>query len=111
MCVRRLASDIRLGAVKAQVRLSKGKRKLHVAAKKPMMKKHEAIPGSHAVALELADVMIYTVMLADRLGIDLLSAAYDKIAVNEARYPAVRVRGDARRAAEYAREDEEDGAP
>lgn len=54
-----------------------------------------------AVALELADVLIYLVRLADELGVDLLAAAREKVAINEERYPAERVRGDARRAGEY----------
>lgn len=53
------------------------------------------------VALEVADCLIYLIRLAERLGIDPIAAAYRKIAINEARYPAGRVRGDARRAAEY----------
>ena len=54
-----------------------------------------------AVRLELADVLIYLVRIADKLDIDLLQAARDKMAINEERYPAHRVRGDARRANEY----------
>jgi NTP pyrophosphatase (non-canonical NTP hydrolase) len=54
-----------------------------------------------AVALELADILIYLLRLAERLDIDLLDAAYRKMAINEQRYPAERVRGDARRADEY----------
>lgn len=54
-----------------------------------------------AVRLELADVLIYLVRIADKLDIDLLRAARDKIAINEERYPADQVRGDARRASEY----------
>lgn len=53
------------------------------------------------VRLELADVLIYLVRLADKLDVDLVAAAQEKIAINEARYPADRVRGDARRASEY----------
>lgn len=53
------------------------------------------------VRLELADIQIYLIRIADRLGVDLVGAARDKIEVNERRYPADRVRGDARRAAEY----------
>ena len=59
----------------------------------------------HAVSHELADVLIYTVRMADVLGIDLLKAAYEKMALNDARYPAARVRGDARRASEYAQDE------
>lgn len=53
------------------------------------------------VRLELADIQIYLIRIADKLGVDLIAAANDKIAINESRYPAERVRGDARRAAEY----------
>ena len=53
------------------------------------------------VAQEVADCLIYLIRLAERLGIDPIAAAYQKIAINEQRYPAERVRGDARRAAEY----------
>jgi dCTP diphosphatase len=53
------------------------------------------------VAQEMADILIYLVRLSERLGVDLLAAADDKIAINERRYPADRVRGDARRASEY----------
>ncbi len=54
-----------------------------------------------AVALEMADILIYLLRLAERLDIDLLDAAWRKAAINERRYPAERVRGDARRAEEY----------
>ncbi len=54
-----------------------------------------------AVRLELADILIYLVRIADKLDIDLIAAATDKIAINEERYPAEKVHGDARRASEY----------
>lgn len=54
-----------------------------------------------AVGQELADILIYLIRLAERLDIDLIAAAEAKIARNEQRYPAQRVRGDARRAEEY----------
>ncbi len=54
-----------------------------------------------AVGHELADVLIYLIRLADKLNIDLISAAYTKIQLNEVRYPADKVKGDARRAEEY----------
>jgi len=53
------------------------------------------------VRLELADIFIYLIRIADKLDVDLVSAAIDKIAINEQRYPVDRVRGDARRAEEY----------
>lgn len=54
-----------------------------------------------AVAHELADILSYLLRLAERLDVDLIAATHEKIAINEARYPAERVRGDARRASEY----------
>ncbi|MCF7984553.1 MAG: nucleotide pyrophosphohydrolase [Thiohalocapsa sp.] len=54
-----------------------------------------------AVAHELADILNYLVRLAERLDIDLLAAADEKMAINEQRYPAEKVRGDPRRAADY----------
>lgn len=54
-----------------------------------------------AVAFEMADILIYLLRLAERLDIDVLDAAYQKMAINAARYPADRVKGDARRADEY----------
>jgi len=54
-----------------------------------------------AVADELADVLVYVVRLADRLDIDLLHAAAEKIARNEAKYPAESVKGSARKYTEY----------
>lgn len=53
------------------------------------------------VAAELADVFIYTVRLADRLGIDLGPAVEAKILVNAAKYPAEKSRGSARKYTDY----------
>jgi dCTP diphosphatase len=50
---------------------------------------------------ELADVFIYLLRLADKLHVDLLDAAAEKIALNALKYPADRVRGDARKYTEY----------
>ncbi|WP_428606376.1 nucleotide pyrophosphohydrolase [Sedimenticola sp.] len=56
------------------------------------------------VALEMADILIYLIRTAERLDIDLIAAAHRKIAINESRYPADKVKGDARRANEYGDE-------
>lgn len=58
-------------------------------------------PKKDQVALEMADILIYLVRLAERLDVDLVDAAYRKITLNESRYPEEQVRGDARRAEEY----------
>jgi NTP pyrophosphatase (non-canonical NTP hydrolase) len=50
-------------------------------------------PTRAAVALEMADVLLYLVRLADQLDIDLVAAADRKIALNEQKYPAHEVRG------------------
>ena len=55
------------------------------------------------VALEMADILVYLIRLSERLDLDLIGAVEEKIAINERRYPADKVRGDARRASEYER--------
>jgi NTP pyrophosphatase (non-canonical NTP hydrolase) len=40
------------------------------------------------VSLEMADVLIYLVRMADRLNIDLLAATREKIELNAEKYPA-----------------------
>ena len=53
------------------------------------------------VARELADVQVYLVRLADRLGIDVLAAVTRKMQENESKYPTDKVRGSARKYNEY----------
>jgi dCTP diphosphatase len=50
-----------------------------------------------AVALELADIQLYLVRLADKLGVDLIAVAHRKIDLNAEKYPAGEVRGSARK--------------
>ncbi len=57
-----------------------------------------------AVGAEMADVFIYLVCLADKLGVDLLHAAAAKLEVNGRRYPAEKVRGSARKYREFKTE-------
>jgi len=49
------------------------------------------------VADEIADVVMFAMLLADRLGIDLAEAITTKLAANEQKYPVVRARGNARK--------------
>ncbi|MGB4246962.1 MAG: nucleotide pyrophosphohydrolase [Pseudohongiellaceae bacterium] len=58
-----------------------------------------------AVAEEIADVQLYLVRLSDKLGIDIGTAIEKKIAKNEAKYPADKVRGSAKKYSEYPRDD------
>ena len=53
------------------------------------------------VADELADVLVYLVRIADRLDIDLLEATARKLADNEAKYPAAKVRGSPKKYTDY----------
>lgn len=46
---------------------------------------------------EIGDVLIYLTRLADKLGVDPLMAAYEKLEVNQAKYPADKVRGSAKK--------------
>jgi NTP pyrophosphatase (non-canonical NTP hydrolase) len=50
---------------------------------------------------ELADVLLYLVQLADKTGVDLHTAALEKIALNAAKYPADQVQGDSRKYDQY----------
>jgi NTP pyrophosphatase (non-canonical NTP hydrolase) len=46
---------------------------------------------------ELADVLICLIRLADQLNVDLISAAFEKIARNTERYPMEKARGNYRK--------------
>ena len=50
-----------------------------------------------AVEQEMADVLLYLVRLADKLGVDLEQAARAKIALNAEKYPVDRARGSSRK--------------
>lgn len=49
-----------------------------------------------ALADEAADVLLYLLLLSDKAGVDLISAAHRKIDRNEARFPAERAFGVAK---------------
>jgi NTP pyrophosphatase (non-canonical NTP hydrolase) len=49
------------------------------------------------VADEIADVVMFAMLLADRLGIDLAEAITAKLAANEKKYPVNLARGNARK--------------
>jgi NTP pyrophosphatase (non-canonical NTP hydrolase) len=50
---------------------------------------------------EIGDVMIFLTNLADKLGIDPLKAAKEKIQINQKKYPASVVKGKANKYTEY----------
>lgn len=53
------------------------------------------------VRMELADIFVYLLRIADKLDVDLLRAAADKMVLNARKYPADLVRGDARKYSDY----------
>ena len=53
------------------------------------------------VSEELADIQIYLIRLADKLGVDLLDVASNKLEVNKNKYPADRVKGSSKKYTEY----------
>jgi dCTP diphosphatase len=53
------------------------------------------------VAMELADIQIYLIRIADVLGVDLIDAANEKTSINEKRFPVDTVKGQQKRAEDY----------
>ena len=53
------------------------------------------------VKMELADIFIYLIRISDKLNIDILAAADEKIGHNEVKYPADKVRGSSKKYTEY----------
>ncbi len=52
---------------------------------------------------EIGDILIYLTRLSDKLGIDPLRAAMDKIAVNEIKYPVNKAKGNAKKSTEFSK--------
>jgi dCTP diphosphatase len=57
--------------------------------------------NKNSVSEELADILLYLVRISDKLDVDLLKAALDKLERNAAKYPAEQVRGSAKKYSEY----------
>jgi dCTP diphosphatase len=53
------------------------------------------------ISLELADVLLYLIRLADKLGIDLISSAQKKLLINAEKYPIDIVKGLSKKYSEY----------
>ncbi len=53
------------------------------------------------VELELADIQIYLISLAEKLKLDLVAAAEKKLVLNAQKYPADQVRGNSKRSSEF----------
>jgi dCTP diphosphatase len=52
---------------------------------------------AEAVRKELADVFIYLVRLSDKLDVDLMAAAREKIGENASKYPVEKAKGSSRK--------------
>jgi len=63
---------------------------------------HLSADQHEAVRQEIADVLIYLTRLADLLGIDLLDAAADKLAINALKYPVEKAHGNALKSTDYS---------
>jgi dCTP diphosphatase len=50
-----------------------------------------------AVAHEMADVLLYLVQLSSSLGVDLMAAACEKMAINERKYPVGQAKGNSKK--------------
>jgi NTP pyrophosphatase (non-canonical NTP hydrolase) len=63
----------------------------------------QALPAQklREVELELADIFIFLLRCADRLGVDLIRAANEKTDINERRFPVEQVRGRAMRGVDH----------
>jgi dCTP diphosphatase len=53
------------------------------------------------IELELADIQIYLISLAEKLQLDLVAAVEKKLALNAQKYPAHKVRGSSKKYTEY----------
>jgi len=63
----------------------------------------EALPERKRaeIALELADVLLYLIQLADKLGIDLFDAARRKLVLNGEKYPVNASKGSSKKYTEF----------
>jgi len=53
------------------------------------------------VRLELADIFVYLLRISEKLGVNLMQAAHQKISLNEQKYPADQVKGSSKKYHEY----------
>ncbi|MEI8346606.1 MAG: nucleotide pyrophosphohydrolase [Pseudomonadota bacterium] len=56
-----------------------------------------SVENKHKVSEELADILLYTIRLADRLNISLSQAAQEKLIKNAKKYPVEKARGNAKK--------------
>jgi dCTP diphosphatase len=59
--------------------------------------KNLSAESRHAVSLEAADVLLYLIRLSDKLNIDLIAAAKEKMLLNAKKYPVDKARGSSKK--------------
>jgi dCTP diphosphatase len=59
--------------------------------------KNLSAESRHAVSLEAADVLLYLVRLSDKLNIDLIASAQEKMLLNAKKYPVEKARGSSKK--------------
>src|SRR4051812_30704895 len=67
----------------------------HFQWKTPEESEAHGIAKRDEIAMEIADITVYCLELADNLGIDLAEAIRTKLGINEAKYPVEKARGSA----------------
>lgn len=60
-----------------------------------------SLEQKNAITDEIADVQLYLILLADKVGVDIGVAIDQKISKNEEKYPADKVKGSSRKYNEY----------
>jgi dCTP diphosphatase len=73
----------------------------HFQWKTPEESAAHAVAKRDEIAMEIADITVYCLELADNLGIDLAAAIEQKMAINEAKYPVEKAKGSAAKYTEY----------
>ena len=63
--------------------------------------KNLSAESRHAVSLEAADVLLYLIRLSDKLNIDLIAAAKEKMLLNAKKYPIDKARGSSKKYDEF----------
>jgi NTP pyrophosphatase (non-canonical NTP hydrolase) len=63
----------------------------------PEESQHLTTERVQVIRLEMADILLYLVRLADRLGVDLAASAFDKITINAMKYPVALAKGSAKK--------------
>ena len=63
--------------------------------------KNLSAESRHAVSLEAADVLLYLIRLSDKLNIDLIASAQEKMLLSAEKYPIDKARGSSKKYDEF----------